>query len=97
MYILGVILLFFNFFSELACFCLQIAGIFSENVRVVIADCNKNYAVAPEAVSEALSIDLSSGLIPFFICATVSNLPCFFSYANFLDLEMLRIYKLVWT
>jgi aromatic-L-amino-acid decarboxylase len=75
----------------------QIAGIFSENVRVVIADCNKNYAVAPEAVSEALSIDLSSGLIPFFICATVSNLPCFFSYANFLDLEMLRIYKLVWT
>ncbi|KAF2922551.1 hypothetical protein DAI22_07g122300 [Oryza sativa Japonica Group] len=51
----------------------QIAGIFSENVRVVIADCNKNYAVAPEAVSEALSIDLSSGLIPFFICATVGT------------------------
>ncbi|KAF0909527.1 hypothetical protein E2562_037166 [Oryza meyeriana var. granulata] len=51
----------------------QIAGIFSENVRVVIADCNKKYAVTPEAVSEALSIDLSSGLIPFFICATVGT------------------------
>ncbi|KAF7007765.1 hypothetical protein CFC21_022671, partial [Triticum aestivum] len=48
----------------------QIAGIFPENFRVVKADCSKNYAVAPEAVTEAISIDLSSGLIPFFICAT---------------------------
>uniref|UniRef100_A0A0D9WYA1 Tyrosine decarboxylase n=1 Tax=Leersia perrieri TaxID=77586 RepID=A0A0D9WYA1_9ORYZ len=51
----------------------QIAGIFSENFRVVIADCDNNYAVSPEAVSEALSMDLSSGLIPFFICATVGT------------------------
>uniref|UniRef100_J3MKD2 Tyrosine decarboxylase n=1 Tax=Oryza brachyantha TaxID=4533 RepID=J3MKD2_ORYBR len=51
----------------------QIAGIFSENIRVVIADCNNNYAVTPEAVSEALSVDLTSGLIPFFICATVGT------------------------
>ncbi|XP_044946747.1 tryptophan decarboxylase 2 isoform X1 [Hordeum vulgare subsp. vulgare] len=51
----------------------QIAGIFPENFRVVKADCSKNYAVAPEAVTEAISVDLSSGLIPFFICATVGT------------------------
>ncbi|XP_047071867.1 tryptophan decarboxylase 2 isoform X1 [Lolium rigidum] len=51
----------------------QIAGIFPENFRVVKADCSNNYAVAPEAVSEAISVDLSSGLIPFFICATVGT------------------------
>ncbi|XP_072148218.1 tryptophan decarboxylase 2 isoform X2 [Setaria viridis] len=51
----------------------QIAGIFPENVRVVKADCNKNYAVAPEAIFEAISTDLSSVLIPFFICATVGT------------------------
>lgn len=42
-------------------------------MRLVKADCNKNYAVTPEAVSEAIATDLLSGLIPFFICATVSN------------------------
>ncbi|XP_062189591.1 tryptophan decarboxylase 2 isoform X4 [Phragmites australis] len=51
----------------------QIAGIFPENFRVIKADCNTNYAVAPEAVREAISTDLSSGLIPFFICATVGT------------------------
>ncbi|TVU39509.1 hypothetical protein EJB05_12932, partial [Eragrostis curvula] len=51
----------------------QIAGIFPENFRIVMADCNKHYAVAPEAVMEAISTDLSSGLIPFFICATVGT------------------------
>jgi aromatic-L-amino-acid/L-tryptophan decarboxylase len=43
----------------------------------VQADYNKNYAVAPDAVREAISTDLSSGLIPFFICATVSIKPYF--------------------
>ncbi|KAM3353423.1 hypothetical protein ACQJBY_024536 [Aegilops geniculata] len=51
----------------------QIAGIFPENFRVVKADYSNSYAVAPEAVSEAISVDLSSGLIPFFICATVGT------------------------
>ncbi|GJN07582.1 hypothetical protein PR202_ga25485 [Eleusine coracana subsp. coracana] len=51
----------------------QIAGIFPENMRVVMADCDRNYAVAPEAVSKAISTDLSSGLIPFFVCATVGT------------------------
>ncbi|KAL5196921.1 hypothetical protein ABZP36_000433 [Zizania latifolia] len=51
----------------------QIAGIFPENIRVIIADCNRNYAVAPEAVSEDLSRDLASGLIPIFICGTVGT------------------------
>jgi tyrosine decarboxylase len=39
----------------------------------VKAEGSNNYAVAVEAVNEAISVDLSSGLIPFFICATVSN------------------------
>ncbi|XP_037409914.1 tryptophan decarboxylase 2-like [Triticum dicoccoides] len=51
----------------------QIAGIFPENFRLVKADYSNSYAVAPEAVSEAISVDLSSGLIPFFICATVGT------------------------
>ncbi|KQK16481.1 hypothetical protein BRADI_1g28960v3 [Brachypodium distachyon] len=51
----------------------QIAGIFPENIRIVKADCSMNYAVTPGAVSEAISIDLSAGLIPFFICATVGT------------------------
>ncbi|CAD6225888.1 unnamed protein product [Miscanthus lutarioriparius] len=51
----------------------QIAGIFPENVRLVKADCDKNYAVAPLAISDAIATDLSSGLIPFFICATVGT------------------------
>ncbi|KAK2630844.1 hypothetical protein QOZ80_UnG0722340 [Eleusine coracana subsp. coracana] len=51
----------------------QIAGILPENMRVVMADCDRNYAVAPEAVSKAISTDLPSGLIPFFVCATVGT------------------------
>ncbi|XP_072989100.1 tyrosine decarboxylase 2 isoform X2 [Typha latifolia] len=51
----------------------QIAGIFPENFRVVKADFNSNYAVTPEVVSEAISHDLSAGLIPFFLCATVGT------------------------
>ncbi|KAL6871457.1 hypothetical protein ACP4OV_014286 [Aristida adscensionis] len=51
----------------------QVAGIFPENVRAVKADCNTNYSVASKAISEAISTDLSSGLIPFFMCATVGT------------------------
>ncbi|KAJ1288426.1 hypothetical protein BS78_02G088100 [Paspalum vaginatum] len=51
----------------------QIAGIFSENLRVLKADKNKNYAIAPQDVIAAISTDMSSGLIPFFICATVGT------------------------
>ncbi|XP_072956432.1 tyrosine decarboxylase 2 isoform X2 [Typha angustifolia] len=51
----------------------QIAGIFPENFRVVKADFNSNYAVTPEVISEAILGDLSAGLIPFFLCATVGT------------------------
>lgn len=51
----------------------QIAGIYPENLRLLKADQSSNYALAPEAVSAAISGDLSAGLIPFFLCATVGT------------------------
>ncbi|URD79382.1 Pyridoxal-dependent decarboxylase conserved domain [Musa troglodytarum] len=51
----------------------QIAGIFPENLRVLKTDLTSNYALSLEVVSEAISSDLSAGLIPFFICATVGT------------------------
>lgn len=61
-------------------FLWQIAGIFPENLRVLKTDLTSNYALSLEVVSEAISSDLSAGLIPFFICATVrNNLLCYIS------------------
>uniref|UniRef100_A0A804L8A4 Tyrosine decarboxylase n=1 Tax=Musa acuminata subsp. malaccensis TaxID=214687 RepID=A0A804L8A4_MUSAM len=51
----------------------QIAGIFPENLRVLKTDLTSNYALSLEVVSEAISSDLTAGLIPFFICATVGT------------------------
>ncbi|XP_020096461.1 tyrosine decarboxylase 1 isoform X2 [Ananas comosus] len=51
----------------------QIAGIFPENFRVLKTDSSSNYALLPEVLSEAISKDLSFGLIPFFLCATVGT------------------------
>ncbi|ONK70101.1 uncharacterized protein A4U43_C05F30270 [Asparagus officinalis] len=51
----------------------QIAGIYTENLRLLKADQNSNYALTPDAVSEAISSDLSEGLIPFFLCATIGT------------------------
>ncbi|XP_074560317.1 tyrosine decarboxylase 2 [Curcuma longa] len=51
----------------------QIAGIFSENVRVLKTDSSSNYALSPEVVSAAISHDLLAGLIPFFLCGTVGT------------------------
>ncbi|KAG6482264.1 hypothetical protein ZIOFF_058895 [Zingiber officinale] len=51
----------------------QIAGIFSENVRVLKTDSSSNYALSPEVVSTAISDDLLAGLIPFFLCGTVGT------------------------
>ncbi|GLT41320.1 hypothetical protein SLA2020_153940 [Shorea laevis] len=51
----------------------QIAGIHSENCRVLKADSSTNYALSPELLNEAISHDLAAGLIPFFLCATVGT------------------------
>ncbi|KAK8951502.1 Tyrosine decarboxylase 1 [Platanthera zijinensis] len=51
----------------------QIAGIYPANFRILKAEQNSSYALAPEALAEAISTDLSSGFIPFFLCATVGT------------------------
>ncbi|XP_026666219.1 tyrosine decarboxylase 2 isoform X2 [Phoenix dactylifera] len=51
----------------------QIAGIVQDNFRVLKADRNSNYSLCPEVALEAISNDLSAGLIPFFLCATVGT------------------------
>ncbi|KAG7011298.1 Tyrosine decarboxylase 1, partial [Cucurbita argyrosperma subsp. argyrosperma] len=49
----------------------QIGGIHPENCRLLKADFSTNYALSPDVLSEELSHDTASGLIPFFLCATV--------------------------
>ncbi|XP_031373733.1 tyrosine decarboxylase 1 isoform X2 [Punica granatum] len=51
----------------------QIGGIYPENCRMLKADASTNYALSPDALTEAISHDISNGLIPFFLCATVGT------------------------
>ncbi|KAI4341785.1 hypothetical protein MLD38_026468 [Melastoma candidum] len=51
----------------------RIAGIFPENFRVLETDASTNYALSPGLLEEAVSRDVSSGLVPFFLCATVGT------------------------
>ncbi|XP_038888932.1 tyrosine decarboxylase 2 [Benincasa hispida] len=51
----------------------QIGGIHPENCRLLKADISTNYALSPDVLSEELSHDTASGLIPFFLCATVGT------------------------
>ncbi|KAL0702967.1 hypothetical protein Bca4012_059089 [Brassica carinata] len=51
----------------------QIAGIHLENCRVLKTDSSTNYALRPESLQEAVSVDLDAGLIPFFLCGTVGT------------------------
>ncbi|CAI9107535.1 OLC1v1006908C1 [Oldenlandia corymbosa var. corymbosa] len=51
----------------------QIAGIHPENCRVLKTDSCDDYALSPKALSEAITHDLSVGLVPFFLCATVGT------------------------
>ncbi|CAI0434700.1 unnamed protein product, partial [Linum tenue] len=59
-----------HFALQKAC---QIAGIHPENCRLLKTDSSTNYALPPEIVSEAISHDISIGLIPFFLCGTVGT------------------------
>uniref|UniRef100_A0A1D1YG92 Tyrosine decarboxylase 1 n=1 Tax=Anthurium amnicola TaxID=1678845 RepID=A0A1D1YG92_9ARAE len=51
----------------------QIAGIRPENFRVLKADSSTNYSLDFEALCKSISHDISTGLIPFFFCATVGT------------------------
>lgn len=55
-------------------FLWQIGGIYPENFRVLKADPSRDYALSPDTLSEAVSHDMATGLIPFFFCATVREI-----------------------
>ncbi|QHO42829.1 Tyrosine decarboxylase [Arachis hypogaea] len=50
-----------------------IGGLNPERYRSLKTDASTNYALSPEVFSEAVSIDIATGLIPFFLCATVGT------------------------
>ncbi|XP_062148052.1 phenylacetaldehyde synthase [Alnus glutinosa] len=51
----------------------QIGGIHPENCRFLKTDSSINYALSPDVLREAIARDMSNGLIPFFLCATVGT------------------------
>ncbi|PYV84520.1 MAG: aspartate aminotransferase family protein [Acidobacteria bacterium] len=50
---------------------IKIAGIGSENLRLIETD--ENFAMNPEALAAAIEKDRADGLTPFFVCATVGT------------------------
>ncbi|PWA54534.1 pyridoxal phosphate (PLP)-dependent transferases superfamily protein [Artemisia annua] len=51
----------------------QIAGIHPENCRLLRTDTCNEYALSPESLTDAISHDVASGLIPLFLCATIGT------------------------
>ncbi|CAB4321718.1 unnamed protein product [Prunus armeniaca] len=51
----------------------QIGGIHPDNCRLLRTDSSTDYALSPNVLDEAISNDVTSGLIPFFLCATVGT------------------------
>ncbi|XP_076894820.1 phenylacetaldehyde synthase-like isoform X2 [Bidens hawaiensis] len=51
----------------------QIAGIHAENLRLLKTESCNGYSLSPESLTEAISHDIASGLIPLFFCATVGT------------------------
>lgn len=51
----------------------QIAGIHSENCRLLKTETCNEYALSPESLTDAISHDVATGLIPLFLCATVGT------------------------
>jgi len=49
----------------------QIAGIGRENLRLIEVD--ERFAMNPQALAAAIGKDRESGLVPFFVCATVGT------------------------
>ncbi|XP_078441818.1 pyridoxal phosphate (PLP)-dependent transferases superfamily protein [Wolffia australiana] len=48
----------------------QIAGIYTENVRVIKTSSSSNYSFDPDLLREKILEDVSFGLHPFFLCST---------------------------
>ncbi|KAL9251339.1 hypothetical protein AKJ16_DCAP02391 [Drosera capensis] len=51
----------------------QIAGIHHENCRILKTDPSTDYALSPDVLTDAITRDLSTGLIPAILCATVGT------------------------
>ncbi|KAI3787862.1 hypothetical protein L2E82_00347 [Cichorium intybus] len=51
----------------------QIAGIHPENCKLLKTETCNEYALSPESLTDAISHDVASGLIPLFLCATVGT------------------------
>ncbi|KAI3813661.1 hypothetical protein L1987_18390 [Smallanthus sonchifolius] len=51
----------------------QIAGIHPENLRLLRTETCNEYALSPESLTNAISHDVASGLIPLLLCATVGT------------------------
>ncbi|XP_076934127.1 tyrosine decarboxylase 2-like [Bidens hawaiensis] len=51
----------------------QIAGIHAENLRPLKTESCNEYSLSPESLTDAISHDIASGLIPLFLCATVGT------------------------
>nr|GEY83134.1 tyrosine decarboxylase 1 [Tanacetum cinerariifolium] len=51
----------------------QIAGIHPENCRLLRTYTCNEYALSPESLTDAISHDVASGLIPLFLCATIGT------------------------
>ena len=51
----------------------QVAGIPESNVRFIATSAEDNYALSPAALRSAVEADVAAGLLPFFLCATVSE------------------------
>ncbi|MFS7987218.1 putative tyrosine decarboxylase [Helianthus anomalus] len=51
----------------------QIAGVHPENLRLLRTERCNEYALSPESLTDAISHDVASGLIPLFLCATVGT------------------------
>ncbi|KAL6978751.1 Carboxy-lyase [Sarracenia purpurea var. burkii] len=51
---------------------ISIGGIHPENCRLLKTDVSTEYALSPKSLNEAISHDIAVGLVPFFLCASVS-------------------------
>jgi len=51
----------------------MIAGIQKTNFRALPTNSSTNYALSPDVLEKSISDDLSAGLFPFFLCATVGT------------------------
>lgn len=75
-------------------FLWQIAGIHPENCKLLKTDKSTEYALSPELLSEAISHDIAIGLIPFFLCGTVSNKDLYvFFYSFHISAAYLSLYR----